>query len=140
MCFCWHITRLIGRCAVSKIEIRCSEMNGILGMAEDESELSSRPEKFLQEFCALSSQNAAPHFNLVIKRGVVQYMHGGMHSSGFGVFGAVHQGSDAGVHHGSCAHGAWFDGHKEVAVSQAVIADCRPGFPQGDNFSVRRWI
>jgi hypothetical protein len=89
MCFGWHITPFDQSLRLSKIEIRCSEMNGILGVAEGESELSSRPEKFLQEFCALSSQNTATHVNLMIERGVVQYMHGGMHSSGFGIFCAI---------------------------------------------------
>jgi len=103
-------------------------------------ELASRSEKFLQEFCALPSQNAATNLNPMIKGGVVQNMHGGMHRSGFGVFGTVHQGSDAGVDHGSRAHGARFDGHKQVAVSQTVIAEGGSGLAQSDDFSVSRWI
>jgi hypothetical protein len=103
-------------------------------------ELSSRPEKFLQEFCALSRKNAAPHYNLVIERGVVQNMHRGMHRASFGVFSAIHQVADAGMHYGTCAHGARLNGHKKIAVCKAVIAEGRSGFAQSNYFRVGRRV
>ncbi len=84
----------------------------------------------------MSSQHAATHFNFVIERGVVENMHGGMHGAGFGVLGAVYQCPDAGVNHGSGAHGAGLDGHEKIAVCQPVISDCRSGFTQSHDFCV----
>ena len=60
-----------------------------------------------------------------------------MHCSGFGIFSSIDQRADAGVDHGSCAHGAWLYGHEEIAASQAVIAEGSSGFAQGDDFSMR---
>jgi hypothetical protein len=88
----------------------------------------------------LSGEDAATHFNLVIEGGVIQNMHGGMHGSGFGVVGSVYQRSDPGVHHGSGAHGAGLNGHKQLAVSQTVIAEGRSSFAQRDYFSVGSWV
>jgi hypothetical protein len=88
----------------------------------------------------LSGQNAAPHFNLVVECGVIQDLHGGMHRSSLGVLGAVYQSSDTGMHHGSCAHGARFNGHEKIAVCKAVIAEGRSGFPQSNYFRVGRGV
>jgi hypothetical protein len=110
------------------------------GRPKDKTELSSRSEKFLQEFCALSGEDAAPHFNLVIERGVVQNVHGGMHRSSFWILGAIDEGTDPGVHHGSCTHGTGLDSYKQIAVSQAVIAQGRSGFAQRDYFCVGSWV
>jgi hypothetical protein len=88
----------------------------------------------------LSGQHAAANFELVIERGVVQNRHGGMHGSGFGVFCAINQCPDASVDHGSRAHGAWLNGHEEIAVQQAVVAESRSRLAQGDDFGVGGWI
>ena len=88
----------------------------------------------------MSGEYAGSHFNLVIERRVVQNMHGGMHSSGFGIVRAIDQCTDSGMDDGAGAHGAWFYGHEQVAVSQAMIAKGGPGFAQGDDFSMRRWV
>jgi hypothetical protein len=71
---------------------------------------------------------------------MVQNMHCRVHCSGFGIVGSVYQGSDAGVHHGPCAHGAWLNGDEKIAVIQAVIADFRSGFAQCHNFCMGGWI
>jgi hypothetical protein len=110
------------------------------GRPKDKAELSSRSEKFLQKLCALSGEDAAAHFNLVIERGVVQNVHGGMHGSGFWILGAIDQGADPCVHHGSGAHGARLDRYKQIAVCQAVIAESRSGFAQRDYFCVGSWV
>lgn len=88
----------------------------------------------------MSGEHAATHFNLVIERGVVQNVHCGMHGSGFEIVRPIDKRTDSGVDHGSGAHGARFYGHEEVAVFQAVIADCGSGFAQGDDFSMRGGI
>jgi hypothetical protein len=99
-------------------------------------ELSSGSEEFLQEFRALPCQNAATHFNPMIEGGVIENVHNGVHSAGFGIFCAINQCPDTGMHHGSGAHGARFDGHEKIAACQTVIAEGRPGFPQGYDFCV----
>lgn len=88
----------------------------------------------------MSGQNAATHFNLVIERGVVQNMHGGMYSSSFGIVRSVDQRADTGVYHGSCTHGTRFDGYEKIAIPEPMIAECRAGFAQGDDFGVGGWV
>ena len=88
----------------------------------------------------MSRQHSATHFNLVIERGVVQNMYGGMHRAGFGIVRAVNQRTDSGVNHRPGTHGARFNGYEEVAVSQAVIAEGGSGFAQGHDFSMGRRI
>jgi hypothetical protein len=40
----------------------------------------------------------------------------------------------------SRAHGAGFDGDEQVAVVEAIVPERRPGFPECDDFGVRRRI
>jgi hypothetical protein len=92
----------------------------------------------LQKLCALSSQNAATHCNVVIERGVVQNMQGAMYSSGFGVLGTLYQCRDTGVHHGSRAHRAWLDEYKEIALYHRRFLTAEPSARR--RFRAGSWV
>ena len=76
----------------------------------------------------------------MVKSGVVQNVHHRMYSPSFRILRTVHEGADAGMHHGSGAHGAWLDGDEKIAASQAMISDGCSGLPQGHDLGMRRRI
>jgi hypothetical protein len=71
---------------------------------------------------------------------MIQQLHYGVDSSGFGIVGAVDQALDAGMHHGARAHSAGLNGDEQLAVSETVIPDAGTGLAQGDDFGVRRGV
>ena len=93
-------------------------------------------EEGLQHLGAAAGENAGLDCYLVIHGWVVDNLNRGADGAGFGVVGAVDQASDAGVDHGSGAHGAGLDGDEELAVAQAMVAEGGAGLAQGDDFGV----
>jgi len=138
-CLCAFVSALRSSAVaatLSKIEIRCFGIewydSGTRRLVKGES--SSRSEELLQEFCALNCQHASAYFDLVIQSGVVQHMHDGMHRSSLGVFGAVNQATDTGMHHRSRAHGTRLNSHEHIALRQAMIPHGYSGLAQGNHF------
>ena len=71
---------------------------------------------------------------------MIHDFHDGMHRSRLGVIRAVDQPLNSGVNQRSCTHRARFNCSKQLAVSQAVVADLRCGLAQRHNFSVCRRV
>ena len=67
-------------------------------------------------------------------------MHDGAHRPGFGIISSVKQAANTGMHHGTCAHGARFDGGEQIAFIQTVGAEDTTGLPEGNNFGVGRRV
>lgn len=71
---------------------------------------------------------------------MIENAHDGVNRPGFGIVCSINESSDAGVNHGAGAHRARFNRHEEIAVEQAMIAECEASLAQGDDFSMRGWI
>src|SRR5208282_1563817 len=76
----------------------------------------------------------------MIQARVVQHLHHRMDGPRFRVVRPVHYALYPGMHQGACAHRAWLNCNKELAVFQTVVTQVRAGLPKGDNLSVRRGI
>jgi hypothetical protein len=88
----------------------------------------------LQQFRATACQDARLHFHAVVQGWMVQNLHHGTRSPCFRVWGTVNHAPEPGVNHGTSAHGARFNCNKQLAVSQAMVADRRARLAQGENF------
>src|SRR6476646_5027858 len=40
------------------------------------------------------------------------------------------------MHYGTCAHGAWLDGHEQIAFIQTMVGEGSTSFPEGNYFCV----
>ena len=67
---------------------------------------------------------------------MVQNVHYGMHSTGFGVVRAVNQPPNPRVHQRACAHSTRLNCSKQLTVAQTMIADAGSSLAQGDHFCV----
>jgi hypothetical protein len=102
--------------------------------------LTTASKKRLQYFAATTSQQASPHFHLMVQLGVVEHRQYRVDRTCLWVVRAVHQAFQPGVNHGASAHSAWFDCSKQLAVSQTMIAEGGTGFPQSNDLRVRSGI
>jgi len=71
---------------------------------------------------------------------VIDNLQDRMNGPGFGVIGAIHQASDAGVNQRTGTHGTGLNCSKERALAQAMITDVSSGFAQGDDLGVGRGV
>jgi hypothetical protein len=71
---------------------------------------------------------------------VIEHLHDRVHGARLGIVSTVNQTLDARVNQSACAHRAWFNCSKQLAVSQTVIADHSTGFAQRNDLSVRSRI
>jgi hypothetical protein len=97
---------------------------------------SAAAEEGLDEVHGASGENARGDFYLVIQLRMIEYAEGGFDGTSLGVVGTVDEALDAGVGDGSGAHGAGFDGDKEFAIAEAIIAKSFSGFAKGEDFGV----
>jgi hypothetical protein len=98
--------------------------------------LATASKERLQQFCAAAGQNSPADFRPVIQLGMVQHLHHRMDCARFRIVRAVYQAFHSGMHQRACAHGAWFNCSKELAVSQAMVAEVGTGLAKGNNFGV----
>ena len=71
---------------------------------------------------------------------MVQHAHDRVHRTGFRILGAIDQSANAGMYHGTCAHGAWLYGHEQIAFIQTIVAKATTGVPEGNDFGVGRRV
>jgi hypothetical protein len=100
----------------------------------------ARAEEFLQQFHALSRQDAAAHFHSMIKLWMIKHPHDRAHSAGFWIIRTVNQASDASVYQRARTHGARLDGHEKFAIKQPIIANRLSRITKRDHFSVSRRV
>jgi len=72
----------------------------------------------------------------MVRAWVVHDLHHRVHGAGFGVVRAVNQAPNAGVNQRARAHRARLNCSKQIAVSQAMVADRGTRFAQGNHLGV----
>jgi hypothetical protein len=94
------------------------------------------PEKRAQQFCAFSSQQAACHFQLMIKLTVPAYPVPRDHSAGLRIRSTEYQAFYAGVDNGTGTHDTRLNGNIQGCVEQPVILKPLPCCPQCHHFGM----
>src|SRR5215472_8887283 len=120
--------------------LRISSPGSRQANARPPAQLTAVPKERLQYFCAAPRQNTSADFHLVVEPGVVQHLQHRMDRARFWVIRSVHQALNPRVHQCAGAHGAGFNCNKQLAPSQAVVAERGASLPQRDDLGVRSGI
>lgn len=97
-------------------------------------------QKSLQHLAAFRFQNAPGNLHLMVKLGHFQYIQDRTCTSRLGIHAAHHYFRDTGLHNGTGAHLAGFQGHIERAFFQTPVADHFAGFVDRCDLCVRQCI
>jgi hypothetical protein len=97
-------------------------------------------EEFAQQFSALLRQPSAGYGHLMVQPGVIQDLENRTHRTCLRVVGGIDKTAKPGVNHSPGAHGAGFQGDKELAAAQAIVTQVSRGVSHGDYLCMRRRI
>ena len=118
---------------IRKLTRRVAEL---AGLASCVAELAPVAEEIAQQFRGFFRANSLLHLHLVVELRVVEHREHRAAGAGLGIGGGEDQAVEAGVNHGSGAHGAGFERDVERAAREPIVAERRGRRAQGDDFRV----